>query len=119
MPRARYAAHAARQNANVSRKGRRLAGWEGAVIRILLVMLALLSALHTAAGSPLTLPVGFKTLEVNCYPMSFIESGTCELVVLVHGSGSDYRSWARQVASPPRSFRLIAVSLRHYYPERW
>jgi pimeloyl-ACP methyl ester carboxylesterase len=37
----------------------------------------------------------------------------------VHGSGTDYRSWARQVASPPRGFRLVAVSLRHYYPERW
>ena len=34
-------------------------------------------------------------------------------------AGGDYRSWARQVASPPRGFRLIAVSLRHYYPERW
>ena len=89
------------------------------MIPILLVMLVLLSAWHTAAAAPWTLPAGIKTIEVNGYPMAFLESGTGESVVLVHGAGGDYRSWARQVASPPRGFRLIAVSLRHYYPERW
>jgi pimeloyl-ACP methyl ester carboxylesterase len=89
------------------------------MIPILLVMLVLLSAWHTAAAAPWTLPAGIKTIDVNGYPMAFLESGTGESVVLVHGAGGDYRSWARQVASPPRGFRLIAVSLRHYYPERW
>lgn len=51
--------------------------------------------------------------------MAFLESGTGESVVLVHGAEGDYRSWARQVASRLRGFRLIAVSLRHYYPEPW
>jgi len=82
-------------------------------------MLVLLSAWHTAAAALWTLPAGIKTIDVNGYPMAFLESGTGESVVLVHGAGGDYRSWARQVASPPRGFRLIAVSLRHYYPERW
>jgi esterase len=89
------------------------------MIRILIVMLGLLSAWHRVEAAPSTLPAGIKTLEVNGYPMAFLESGTGESVVLVHGAGTDYRSWARQVASPPRGFRLIAVSLRHYYPERW
>src|SRR5262245_20299111 len=89
------------------------------MIPILLVMLVLLSAWHTAAAALWTLPAGIKTIDVNGYPMAFLESGTGESVVLVHGAGGDYRSWARQVASPPRGFRLIAVSLRHYYPERW
>src|SRR5262249_45940079 len=91
----------------------------GTMIPILLVMLVLLSAWHTAAAALWTLPAGIKTIDVNGYPMAFLESGTGESVVLVHGAGGDYRSWARQVASPPRGFRLIAVSLRHYYPERW
>jgi pimeloyl-ACP methyl ester carboxylesterase len=51
--------------------------------------------------------------------MAFFERGTGEPVVLVHGSGTDYRHWRRQVESPPRGFRLIAISLRQYYPERW
>jgi pimeloyl-ACP methyl ester carboxylesterase len=51
--------------------------------------------------------------------MSFLESGTGEPVVLVHGALSDYRSWTAQTASPPHGFRLIAVSLRHHYPEPW
>jgi pimeloyl-ACP methyl ester carboxylesterase len=82
-------------------------------------MLGLLSAGHTVAAAPWALPPGVKTLEVNGYPMAFFESGTGESVVLVHGGGTDYRTWRRQAESPPRGFRLIAVSLRHYYPERW
>src|SRR5215475_7592228 len=89
------------------------------MIRILLVMLALLSAPHAVAAAPWALPPGVKTLEVNGYPMAFLESGTGEPVVLVLGAGTDYRTWRRQLESPPPGFRLIAVSLRHYYPERW
>jgi esterase len=85
----------------------------------LLVLLGLLSGSNTVAAAPWTLPAGVKTLDVNGYPMAFLESGTGESVVLVHGGGTDYRTWRRQVESPPRGFRLIAVSLRHYYPERW
>ena len=89
------------------------------MIRVLIVMLWLLLAGHSVEAAPWTLPAGIKTLEVNGYPMAFLASGTGESIVLVHGAGTDYRSWARQVESPPRGFRLIAVSLRHYYPERW
>jgi esterase len=89
------------------------------MIRILIVMLGLLSAWDRVGAAPWALPPGVKTLEVNGYPMAFLESGMGEPVVLVHGSGADYRTWRRQVESPPRGFRLIAISLRHYYPERW
>ena len=89
------------------------------MIRILLVMLGLLAARNTGTAAPWILPAGVKTLEVNGYPMAFFESGTGESVVLVHGGATDYRTWRRQVESPPRGFRLIGVSLRHYYPERW
>ncbi|TKS62163.1 MAG: hypothetical protein EWM73_02748 [Nitrospira sp.] len=65
------------------------------------------------------LPAGVKTLMVNGYPMAFLEAGKGQAVVLVHGAGVDYRSWRNQTASPPDGFRLIAVSLRHHYPERW
>jgi pimeloyl-ACP methyl ester carboxylesterase len=89
------------------------------MLRILLVVLGLASAWYAPAAAQWVLPAGVKTLEVNGYPMSFLESGTGEPVVLVHGAISDYRSWRRQTALPPQGFRLIAVSLRHHYPEPW
>ena len=89
------------------------------MLRILLVVLGLASAWYTPAAAQWALPAGVKTLEVNGYPMSFLENGTGEPVVLVHGAISDYRSWTRQTASPPHGLRLIAVSLRHHYPEPW
>jgi hypothetical protein len=62
------------------------------MIRILIVMLGLLSAGQRVEAAPWALPPGVKTLEVNGYPMAFLESGTGEPVVLVHGSATDYRS---------------------------
>ena len=56
------------------------------MIPILIVMLGLLSAGHRVEAAPWTLPAGIKTLEVNRYPMAFLESGTGETVVLVHGA---------------------------------
>lgn len=88
------------------------------MLRILLVVLGLASAWYAPAAAQWVLPAGVKTLEVNGYPMSFLESGTGEPVVLVHGAATDYRSWTQQTASL-HGFRLIAISLRHYYPEPW
>lgn len=65
------------------------------------------------------LPAGVKTLEVNGYPMAYMERGSGPTVVLVHGSLSDYRYWNRQITSLSSRYRVIAVSLRHYYPEPW
>jgi len=62
------------------------------MIRILIVMLGLLSGGHGVEAAPWNLPPGVKTLEVNGYPMALRESGMGEPVVLVHGSGTDYRS---------------------------
>ncbi len=65
------------------------------------------------------LPSGVKTLSVNGYPMAYIERGSGPVVVLVHGSLGDYRYWAQQIESLAQRYRMVAVSLRHYYPEKW
>jgi esterase len=39
--------------------------------------------------------------------------------VLVHGSLCDQRYWAPQMAPLGGHFRVVAPSLRHYWPERW
>jgi esterase len=66
-----------------------------------------------------SLPAGVKTLTANGYPMAYFERGSGPTVVLVHGSLNDYRYWMPQISSLSSRYRIIAVSLRHYYPERW
>lgn len=91
------------------------------MLRTIVVVLALLlSGLQTAsAAAPWELPPGVKALTVNGYPMAYLERGSGEAVVLLHGASNDYRIWNSLMESAPAGLRLIAVSLRHYYPERW
>lgn len=61
-----------------------------------------------------------QTLRVNGYDIAYVERGIGPPVLLVHGSLNDLRYWAAQLeplAAAGR--RAIAVSLRHYWPERW
>ena len=51
--------------------------------------------------------------------MAYQEQGSGAPLVLVHGSLNDYRVWAAQAPEFARTYRVLAVSLRHYYPERW
>lgn len=79
--------------------------------------------LLVGAGEPQqvtsTTPPEVKTIVVNDYPMAYVERGAGPVLVLVHGAASDYRTWRDQLASLSSRFRVVAVSLRHYYPERW
>jgi len=65
------------------------------------------------------LPPGVKSLAVDGYPVAYVERGTGPTVVLVHGSLNDYRYWMPQMEPLASQFRVVSVSLRHYYPERW
>lgn len=60
-----------------------------------------------------------KILRVNNYEMSYVEKGNGEPLILVHGSLSDYRTWLPLLEELSETNRTIAVSLRHYYPEKW
>ena len=57
-----------------------------------------------------------KTLTVNGTELAYIEQGQGPPLVLVHGSLLDYRYWAAQVDTCAERQRVIAVSLRHHYP---
>jgi pimeloyl-ACP methyl ester carboxylesterase len=72
-----------------------------------------------SSGAPWPLPPGVKTMPANGYPMAYVEQGTGVVVVLVHGTNGDFRSWAPQMEPLSARFRAISVSLRHYYPEPW
>jgi len=60
-----------------------------------------------------------KHLRVNDYDMAYSEAGQDEALVCVHGSLCDYRVWAPVVAPLSARHRVIAVSLRYFYPDRW
>lgn len=84
-----------------------------------LSIIALLGACQTIDKPHWDIPTGVKTVWVNGYPMAYVERGSGPTVVLVHGATSDYRYWGPQLESLPSRFRVVAVSLRHYYPEPW
>ena len=85
----------------------------------LFLALILATPATEAADPKWTIPDGVKTVSVDGYPMAYQETGTGASVVLVHGSLSDYRLWRLQVPELAKTNRVFAISLRHYYPEKW
>lgn len=93
-------------------------------MKILLIILTLIGlasflSLPAVAAPNWPIPDGIKTIEVNGYDMAYQETGSGIPVVLVHSSVVDYRTWDTQVPDFSKAYRPIAVSLRHYYPEKW
>src|SRR5436853_4122884 len=60
-----------------------------------------------------------QTLRVNGYDMAYLEVGEGRPLVCVHGSLCDFRIWSAVLGPLTREHRVIAVSLRHFFPERW
>ena len=65
------------------------------------------------------IPNDAKWFEVNGYPMTYQDVGSGPTIFLIHGSIVDYRIWAPTVSGLSPRFRIVAPSLRHYYPEPW
>ena len=65
------------------------------------------------------IPSEIKWVAVNGYPMAYRVAGNGTPIVLVHASISDYRTWNAQFDVLSVAHKVIAVSLRHYFPERW
>jgi pimeloyl-ACP methyl ester carboxylesterase len=92
--------------------------------KFLLIMVALISLFSfgprpAAAAPKWPIPEGIKTIEVNGYDMAYQETGNGIPLVLIHGAVNDYRVWTIQVPEFSKTYRTIAISLRHSYPEKW
>ena len=96
------------------------AGAKLSIHTIAIVLLAVAGAHSVQAQSPgWAIADGVKTVVANGYHIAYQEAGSGAPVVLVHGSLSDYRTWSLQVPELAKTNRVFAVSLRHYYPEKW
>jgi esterase len=60
-----------------------------------------------------------QTLRVNGYEMAYLEVGHGPPLVCVHGTLGDFRTWSAVMGPLSRTHRVIAVSLRHFFPEHW
>ncbi len=60
-----------------------------------------------------------QTLHVNGYDMAYLEVGQGPPLVCVHGSMCDFRIWSAVLGPLSKKHRVIAVSLRHFFPEHW
>jgi pimeloyl-ACP methyl ester carboxylesterase len=58
-------------------------------------------------------------LRVNGHDMAYVEQGEGAPLLLLHGAMCDHRYWAPQMEAFGHRYRVIAVSLRHFWPERW
>lgn len=65
-------------------------------------------------SSLLDLPQFFS--NESDYPMAYTEVGSGDILLLVHGSLCDYRYWRWQFAALGQHHRVIAPSLRGYWP---
>jgi non-heme chloroperoxidase len=55
-------------------------------------------------------------ISVNGLSFAYIEEGSGQPVVLVHGSVSDYREWSMQMEPLARHYHVIAYSRRYHWP---
>jgi len=55
-------------------------------------------------------------LDIQGYPLSYIQRGSGRPLILIHGSLCDYRYWRWQVPALSENYRVLAPSLRGYWP---
>jgi pimeloyl-ACP methyl ester carboxylesterase len=60
-----------------------------------------------------------QTIHVNGYDMAYLDIWRGPPLVCVHGSLNDFRIWGSVIGLLSQKHRVIAVSLRHFFPEHW
>jgi pimeloyl-ACP methyl ester carboxylesterase len=70
-------------------------------------------SIHLPIESPM------QSLHVNGYDMAYLDIGHGPPLLCVHGSLCDFRIWSAVLGPLTQKHRVIAVSLRHFFPEHW
>ncbi len=73
-----------------------------------------LSVLLAAAPDPS--PPAARTVRVRGVELAYVEEGRGQPIVLLHGFGHDYRVWSVVFETLSKSYRVIAYSRRHNFP---
>lgn len=60
-----------------------------------------------------------KVVKINGEPIEYLEMGTGEPVVFLHGAITDYRVWAQYEVPISDRFRFISYSLRYFGSQPW
>jgi esterase len=60
-----------------------------------------------------------QAIMVNGYEMAYLEVGEGHPLVCVHGTLGDFRTWYSVLGPLSAGHRVIAVSLRHFFPEHF
>jgi pimeloyl-ACP methyl ester carboxylesterase len=60
-----------------------------------------------------------QTLHVNGYDMAYLDVGSGPPLVCVHGTLGDFRTWSAVLGPLSKTRRVIALSLRRFFPEHW
>jgi esterase len=60
-----------------------------------------------------------QTINVNGHDMAYLEVGQGHPLVCVHGTLGDFRTWYAVLGPLSKKHRVIAISLRHFFPEHW
>lgn len=60
-----------------------------------------------------------KTLAVGDTAIPYLDLGSGDVLLCIHGSLGDFRSWSPIMGPLSRRNRLIIPSLRHFFPAHW
>jgi esterase len=67
--------------------------------------------------------IDMQTLNVNGYDMVYLDVGRSAAdsapLVLVHGTLGDFRTWNVVLGPLAKKHRVVALSLRRFFPEHW
>lgn len=56
------------------------------------------------------------TAHIEDYPVHYTEAGHGDILLLIHGSLCDYRYWRWQIPALSQHYRVVAPSLRGFWP---